>query len=818
LWSGNVYACTDVNGSTVTYTSDCRQIVVTGDGSNITIDGATIKGHSSDDEDGIITTAGTNTIITINSNAGIGYDTAAGLDRYGIRHGTGSGSITTITNNGLIETKQSTTNGAGYPIYNNSTIGDIVNSGQIYSNSKVAIQNGSAGTISKIENTATGDIWSLQKYTIQNRNTIGTITNAGMIRSSKEQAIRNTTTDLSVVPTITLIENKSGATIQSDNETIHNSSGATITTIKNAGTIKAWGADGKAIRNYNATIGTIENTGTISTTKTSGGSGQAIISSTGGVINTINNSGTISAIDGNGVIYVNATGAIGTITNSGNITGDDSGAAIKNEGSITTINNSGNITDSTDADGIKNILGATIGTINNTGTITGANLDIRNANDAGASGTITTLINSQGGSDALTYGYQLPTNYKVILNSTTDYGKIVFSNKSGTTTFDVDSSSVYSGSTETTYTDVISGLTESDIVSCNSDTDCVNNNNNGVVQGSNRYYWKLDDTNGDDDWDLIVTPVSIINNTNTSVEETKDEINASMNSLKAVTDVNFAQMNTYDCDFFGDNGSCYSLGGRRSKVTNPNSTTDSLILTMGKKLSENLRYGFLYHDNMRHKTPNNLKLSDKTPLVGSLIVWNQNDDGLGFRIKYANAYQEKNAEVTRNVVGESEEGKGSTTVTAISNVVEARYVLSKNNKFNYTPYFATRYAIKKQNGYTETGINSPLTYNKIEDTGVTVLFGSRLNSKITSKLNLNCSIGLEHDIYHSVDKLKPTGISGLTSVNLDSNFKRTRPVVSLGFDYELSSKIRFSTIFQYQDLAYDSMTETNSYFNFSYAY
>jgi len=505
FWSGNVYACDDVDGATETYTSDCRQIVVTGDGSNITIDGATIKGHSSDNEDGIITTAGTNTIITINSDAGIGYDTAAGLDRYGIRHGAGSGSITTITNNGRIETKQSTTNGAGYPIFNGSTIGDIVNSGQIYSNSKLAIANADAGTISKIENTANGNIWSVQKYAIQNLNTIGTITNAGMIRSSKEQAIRNAANDSG--DTITLIENTtSGATIQADNETIMNSDGATITTIKNAGTIKAWGADGKAIRNYNATIGTIENTGTISTTKTSGGSGQAIISSTGGVINTINNSGTISAIDGNGVIYLNATGAIGTITNSGDITGDDSGAGIKNEGTITTINNSGNITDSTNADGIKNITGATITTINNTGTITGADLDIRNANDSGQSGTITTLINSQGGSDALTYGYKLPTNYKVVVNSDTDYGKVVFSNESNTTTFDVDSSSTYSGSTAKTYTDVISGITESDIESCTSDTDCANNNDSGVLEGHYRYFWKLDDTNGDDDWDLVVTP------------------------------------------------------------------------------------------------------------------------------------------------------------------------------------------------------------------------------------------------------------------------------------------------------------------------
>lgn len=135
-----------------------------------------------------------------------------GLDRYGIKHAAGSGSITTITNNGRIETKQSTSNGAGYPIFNGSTIGDIVNSGQIYSNSKVAIANTKNGTINKIENTATGDIWSVRKYTIQNNNTIGTITNAGMIRSSKEQAIRNASNDSSV-PTITLIENKSGATI-----------------------------------------------------------------------------------------------------------------------------------------------------------------------------------------------------------------------------------------------------------------------------------------------------------------------------------------------------------------------------------------------------------------------------------------------------------------------------------------------------------------------------------------------------------------------------------------------------------------------------
>ena len=785
LWSGNVYACTDVNGTTVTYTSDCRQIVVTGNGSNITIDGATIKGHSSDDEEGIVTTAGTNTTITINSNAGIGFNSASGLERFGIRHDAGSGSITTITNNGRIETQQSTSNGAGYPIFNDSTIGDIVNSGQIYSNSKLAIANMKNGTINKIENTATGDIWSLQKYTIQNFNTIGTITNAGMIRSSKEQAIRNAT-NASSVPTITLIENKSGATIQADKETIMNSGRGIITTIKNAGTIKALadGADGQAIHNFNATIGTIENTGTI------------------------------SAIDGNGVIYNNATGAIGTITNSGDITGDDSNAAIKNEGAITTINNSGNITDSTD-DGIKNILGATIATINNTGTITGGSLDINNANDAGQSGTITTLNNSQGGNDALTYGYKLPTNYNVIVNSTSDYGKIVFSNKSGTTTFGVHSTSTLTGSSvNTTYSDVISGLTESDLVSCTSDTDCITGDQ---FEGTNKYYWKLDDTNNDDDWDLIIT--SIESSVPPASTLPKTPTLESMNSLKSVTDANFAHMNTYDCDFFGNNNdTCMSFGGRRSKVTNPSSTTDGLVLIGGKRFSDQLRIGGFYHTNTKHDTAKNLKLSDNTPLLGSLIVWNQKSSGLGFQVKYANAYQEKKATITRESGENSEEGTGKTKTKAISNTIETRYVISKKNKINYTPYFASRYAVKTQDSYTEVGPVSPLTYNKINDKALTVLLGTRIDANLTPALNLHATLGIEHDVYHTISKLAPTGMSGLPTVNLDANLKKTRPVVSLGFDYDLSSNNRFSSIIQYQELAYENMTQTNLYIYYSKAF
>ena len=80
------------------------------------------------------------------------------------------------------------------------------------------------------------------------------------------------------------------------------------------------------------------------------------------------------------------------------------------------------------------------------------------------SGIITTLNNSQGASgSALTYDGTLPTNYNIIVNSTSDFGKIVFTDVSGTINFGIDSSSTLAN--DTTYSSVLSGLISSDIAS-----------------------------------------------------------------------------------------------------------------------------------------------------------------------------------------------------------------------------------------------------------------------------------------------------------------------------------------------------------------
>ena len=98
--------------------------------------------------------------------------------------------------------------------------------------------------------------------------------------------------------------------------------------------------------------------------------------------------------------------------------------AITNQYNITLIKNkaTGNITgyNAYNYYGIYNDNG-TITTIENYGTIStnASSPDIYNRN-----GTIGTLINSQGGSDALIYKGSAPTNYEIVISDSTNYGKL----------------------------------------------------------------------------------------------------------------------------------------------------------------------------------------------------------------------------------------------------------------------------------------------------------------------------------------------------------------------------------------------------------
>ena len=566
-------------------------------------------------------------------------------------------------------------------------------------------------------------------YTIENAGTIeasNITSNSSTIRIEVDTAVTNSglidTAGSANLNSIIFIDNSgsnsltNSGTIQTETtgnygHAIHvENTSVTEITNSSGGTIKVTDSalNSAAIRiNTGGSVNTITNNATISAVGTTHSRG--IISISTATIDRITNTGTISASGGSnsnhGIVFWNNSGT--SITNSGTIQGTGGsygyGIRIGESGNISTITNSGTIKGS--KDGIAN--SNTITSIVNTGTITGTSgYSIHNVE-----GSITNLTNSQNN---LTLMGNVPTNYYVKVNSTSSYGKITFTSASGSMNIGIADDSTL---TEGTYEAVVSGLGASNI----------SNSSGTYISNANHYKYSVSNSSGTQ-WNLVINDLTedvqcSVDSGSGSCTKTSCITSSIETGMNAVTNSNFAHMNTYDCDTFGESGSCLSIGGRGIFVNDPQSEIGGVVLVYGKKQSSNLRWGTFLHHNISYNTPSNFTLSNDTPMIGFYGVWNEKADHTGLQFKIGNSYQATNAVITRPVVGVSDEATGNTSLYNNQVILELRNNKKISDSFTLSPYFATLYSQKYQKGYTETGIDLPLTYNKIIDTSMTAITG-----------------------------------------------------------------------------------------------
>lgn len=283
----------------------------------------------------------------------------------------------------------------------------------------------------------------------------------------------------------------------------------------------------------------------------------------------------------------------------------------------------------------------------------------------------------------------------------------------------------------------------------------------------------------------------------------------------AIIATNFANMNTYDCDVFGASGWCVSAGGRHTDVNSPDAQMTSAVLVAGYKISPHFRVGGFLDHGLNYDMPMGIKMHNKIPLLGLFGVWNQNADGQGWQAKLANAYQVKDVDITREVVGTSEAGVGSTDLTTQSYVGVLSYGLTYNEQTLIRPYLALRYTKVEQEGYTETGVTTPLTFAPLTDRSTTALLGVKLKQPLTPKITLKASLGVEHDLDRDVDLYSATGVNGLTSESFSNTLDRTRPVASLGVDYAISRAQVVTADVYYQQQPFQSTGSTTVYLHYT---
>ena len=670
---------------------------------------------------------------------------------------------------------------------NNYLINGLVQMNDPYSNSAYALYNiggidnltiaSSAELKATTNNTLANVVADPLAYGIRNENGAGiaSLTNAGSIQAvavaadSRAYAISNYT--LSGTRSVILALTNSGSIV------------ATA------------GSTARAISNRTSLIESLINTGNISATVT--GSTAVAISNHEGTIALLNNSGIISAsafdraygIDN----YGDAGGTIVTLINSGTITATATG-------------------DDDYAYGIYNSAASTINSFTNTGTIVTSSSGI-NAADVYNQGSISTFNNLQSG---LTYSGTLPDNYTTIIDDS-GYGQLFVSNEAqaaaGATVYQPFAGAAGIGVKikTNTYNNVITGVSSANLNATRSGT----LTGDGTSSAGSTAWTLTETASGSKAWNLNTTGnyfyFGSVAALQSSLNKTASAIRGAFNSI--TTSMNFANMTTYDCNLFGNDGGCVSVGGRYTGTDNPDTTATAVVAKAGYKFNEHFRYGAFVDQTANAKT-SNVDLDMHTPMVGFMGVWNQNSDQLGMQVKLANTYQQTDATITRNGLGNGDDYRGDTDIDAQSYVAELSWRhLNTQKDTLLQPFVATRYAIIDQDGYSDGFVN----YGSVEQKILTALVGVKAFYQYSHKMTYMGSLGVEHDLDEETDDLSVSvaGVSGLTAADMDGGEDKTRILGSVGARFFVTPNQRLEGKLMYEQLRYNNADSTTAYVNYT---
>ena len=761
------------NGTTITNSATGNAVDLDNGGSFTVINNGTISSSATNNAYGV--NADSSTTITTLSNTKTITGTASNSNGYGIGI---TSTLTSLTNSGTISGTAANDLGRGFSLHAGGTITNLTNSGTI---------SGTAG-----DDNGNG-------VYVTSSSTLTNLTNSGTI---------------------------SGTSVDDFGFGVYVSSTSTLTNLTNSGTISgtAGGDNGFGIQVDASTLTNLTNSGTISGNSNSAGLGLYVAATS--TLTTLTNSGTISgtAVAGFGFgVMVDDGSTLTNLTNSGTISGtaydEGYGVRVNSNSTLTNLTNSGTISGTAADDkgyGVNVGSTSTLTNLTNTGTISGTATTNAFGIHVGSASNLVNLNNLQ--SD-LSYNGRLPRNYKTIIQGS-NYGSLAIS---GTPTESSTGDTVYTpfaGSSNIgvyipsgSYTNVMTGMPDANLHSTVSGT--LTGDGTDSVGTVN---WALTETSsGSNNWNLTTSGGSYTyigkDNTQSAINQTTKNVGGVFQNVSAGG--NFANMTTYDCDLFNGRENCISVGGR---VTESSGKDTSIVLVAGQKINENLRIGGYIDQTINHDNYNDINIDVNVPLIGAMAVWNESADQQGLQLKFSNSYQSNDAEITRAVVGTSELAKGDTTIETQSYIAEASYRIENAvSDITLKPFGAVRYMKTELDSYTEKNIGAPVTYSEMDEENVAVIVGIKAYYDLSSKVKLNASLGLEHDLNNNDAELKGTisGISAFNSSSIGNDKNDTRALASLGAHLYLDHGDRVEVKGMYQELRYKKDDATTVYITYT---
>lgn len=289
-----------------------------------------------------------------------------------------------------------------------------------------------------------------------------------------------------------------------------------------------------------------------------------------------------------------------------------------------------------------------------------------------------------------------------------------------------------------------------------------------------------------------------------SPEDTLASMQPNASSMKNAFNSQYAALAyglNHDCTVFDTNGVCVSVFGRNTSLNDSSFDNNAAGLVLGYKPHAQFRIGTYIDQTLNNNTTVGVKVERSNPDVGVFGVWNMNTDGSGFELRLAANYGKRDLNVSRSIVGTSEAGSGRSDLNAYGALIETSFNQALSDSWMVKPYAGVRYLSIKRDSYTERttdDVANPLSYSGLEQQTTSAVLGVRFNGQLAPKLIASLNAGYEHDLNHSIDDYRATGVDDLGRININSQKQRTRPTAGLGISYDVADKQRLSANVQYR--------------------
>jgi len=426
-----------------------------------------------------------------------------------------------------------------------------------------------------------------------------------------------------------------------------------------------------------------------------------------------------------------------------------------------------------------------IQTLTNLGTITGRYGSMYNT------APINTLNNRQGGNSPLhLFASLVPTNYNIIIDSPTVYGKLSAPSSAGNLTFGIYNTSVV---VPGTYEDVLTGLDASRLTTTA-----------GTFNGLN---WSLffDGAN----YDLVFAAPG------PTAQATLSSMQATAEGVRTAFAVQTAYLNpglSYDCALFDSRGLCVAATGRNTSVQGSNTGATSGVVTLAWRVQPTLRLGGYVEQTLDSTGDPSVNVRKGNPDLGVFAVWNQRPDGDGPQVRVAHRQGQKKVDITRPVVAGSEPGAGTAGLTSRGTQLTLSHGVRLNDTWRVSPYVGVRAIEIERGAYSEAAsatVSAPLSYGALSERSVTLLLGSHVAARLAPRFTLTGFAGVEHDQSRKTSEYSATGVAALSPLDFNSSPKKTRPVASIGGIFEINKTQQLSAQWVYRKEAFSS-SATNS--------